>query len=86
MDESCSPKPTEKIRQLEVAYKEGKAQFERQLQERSAELVRVFENQQTATEAHQVEMNKLINQAIFEEIKANNLEAMLFKIIEELQL
>lgn len=29
-------------------------------------------------------MNKLINQAISEEIKENNLKAMLFKIIEEL--
>lgn len=37
-------------------------------------------------EAHEVKVNKLINQATFEVVKANNLKATLTMVYQELEL
>ncbi|KAB2625766.1 hypothetical protein D8674_017426 [Pyrus ussuriensis x Pyrus communis] len=72
-----------------VAYKnelEDKAQFEKQLQERSGELKNALANLQAMAEAHEVKVNKLIDQATFEVVKANNLKATLTMVYGELEL
>lgn len=56
------------ICELKMAYKnefEGKAQLRRHLRERFTMVEKASGDQQAMTKAHEVEVNKLIDQAVF---------------------